>query len=133
MATVRAEFSKCNSPEPCFTILCFEAPKRCRHVKIKDQTATEVCHLTEKPSLCERPLTIRCDITVYLMSPNFLVMALPSVLKAAEVLCPAVVSVSDVFLYLRHMDALLLFPPHTELSCKLSQYPLMHANVCRCI
>lgn len=35
---------------------------------------------------------------MYLMSPNFLVMALPRVLKAAEVLCPAVDSVSDVFL-----------------------------------
>lgn len=43
-------------------------------------------------------------IIVYLMSPNFLVMALPSVLKAAEVFCPAVDSVSDVFLYLRHKE-----------------------------
>lgn len=37
-------------------------------------------------------------ISLYLISPIFLVMVLPSVLKAAEVLCPAVESVSDVFL-----------------------------------
>lgn len=34
------------------------------------------------------------------MSPNFLVMALPKVLKAADVFCPAVEKVSDVFLNL---------------------------------
>lgn len=34
----------------------------------------------------------------YLMSPNFLVRALPRVLKAADVFCPAVDSVSEVFL-----------------------------------
>lgn len=37
-------------------------------------------------------------IIVYLMSSNFLLMVLLSVLKAAEVFCPAVDRVSDVFL-----------------------------------
>lgn len=32
------------------------------------------------------------------MSSNLLLMALPSVVKAAEVFCPAVDSVSEVFL-----------------------------------
>lgn len=41
-----------------------------------------------------------CLNIVYLMSPNFLVMALPKVLKAADVFCPAVEKVSDVFLNL---------------------------------
>lgn len=38
------------------------------------------------------------DDTVYLKSPNFLLMAVPKLLKAADVLCPAVDNVSDVFL-----------------------------------
>lgn len=38
--------------------------------------------------------------TLYLISPNFLVMVVPKLLKAVEVRCPAVVRVSDVFLYL---------------------------------
>lgn len=37
-------------------------------------------------------------IGVYLTSSNFLLMVLLSVLKAAEVFCPAVDRVSDVFL-----------------------------------
>ena len=39
-------------------------------------------------------------ISLYLMSSNFRLMVLPSVLKAAEVFCPAVDRVSDVFLEL---------------------------------
>lgn len=38
--------------------------------------------------------------SVYLMSPSFLVMALPKVLKAADVFWPAVDNVSEVFLNL---------------------------------
>jgi hypothetical protein len=39
-------------------------------------------------------------VTPYLISPNFLLMAVPNVVKAADVFCPAVLNVSDVFLYL---------------------------------
>ena len=55
----------------------------------------------------------------YLMSPNFLVMALPRVVKAAEVFCPAVESVSDVFLKLRHKERRIQ-------SLSLIQYSYMH-------
>lgn len=48
------------------------------------------------------------------MSSNFLVMALPSVLKAAVVFCPAVDSVSDVFLKLRHKVKMMMSPLHTS-------------------
>lgn len=55
------------------------------------------------------------------MSPNFLVMALPSVLKAAVVFCPAVESVSDVFLKLRHKERRIQ-------NISLKQYSYMHES-----
>lgn len=47
------------------------------------------------------------------MSPNFLVRVLPRVLKAAVVFCPAVVNVSDVFLYLMNTPQKVHFKFHT--------------------
>lgn len=47
----------------------------------------------ERGSLCEQLK----EINSYLMSPNLLLMEEPRLVNAAEVFCPAVVSVSELF------------------------------------
>lgn len=81
------------------------------------KTGLETTLLTRCVS--ELNATKRCGIRLYLMSSNLLLMAVPSVLKAAEVFCPAVDSVSEVFLKLEQANRRVSFPHrHTCVSFK---------------
>lgn len=59
------------------------------------------------------------------MSPNFLVMALPRLLKAAEVFCPAVENVSDVFLYLEKQTKTTVYYLKMQLFSLSAEYGIV--------